>query len=164
MWALVALLLVAGAGCKSKKSAMGVTDPAAEKARMEQEAALRKQQEAEEQRKREMEEQARKEEERRKAEAPYRKLENYFAAISGTSSVAAANGSINEALTLFASKDTPVLIVMSEANGQKDYDRPTTIGEYLNYLKDQKKNINKISHLEFDASGKITEVELVKNQ
>ena len=83
---------------------------------------------------------------------------------ASTSSVAAANGSINEALTLFASKDTPVLIVISEANGQKDYDRPTTIGEYLNYLKDQKKNINKISHLEFDASGKITEVELVKNQ
>ncbi len=163
MWALVIMLVVAGASCKSKKSAMAVTDPAAEKAKMEQEAALRKQQEAEALRKQEMEEQARREEARRKAAEPYQKLENYFAAISSSNNLAAANSSIKEALTLFASKDTPVLIVISESNGQKDYDRPTTIGEYLNYLKDQKKNINKINQLQFDDSGKITEVELIKN-
>ncbi|GAB1446057.1 MAG: nucleoid-structuring protein H-NS [Cyclobacteriaceae bacterium] len=163
MWTLVILLMVAGASCKSKKSTMGVTDPAAEKAKMEQEAALRQQQEAEELRKQEMEEQARKEEARRKAAEPYRKLENYFSAISSSNNLTAANSSINEALTLFASKDTPVLIVINESNGQKDYDRPTTIGEYLNYLKDQKKNANKINQLQFDSAGKITEVELVKN-
>ena len=40
---------------------------------------------------------------------------------------------------------------------------PTTIIDYLNYLKDQKKNMNKIDKLQFDNAGKITEVELRKN-
>ncbi|MEQ8361989.1 MAG: nucleoid-structuring protein H-NS [Cyclobacteriaceae bacterium] len=163
MWALIIMLMTAGVSCKSKKAAMDVTDTAAEQAKMEQEAALRKQQEEEARKKLEMEEQARKEEARRKAAEPYRKLENYFASISSSNNLASANNSINEALSLFASKDTPVLIVISEEGDQKDYDRPTTIGEYLNYLKDQKKNMNKINQLQFDNSGKITEVELVKN-
>lgn len=158
---LVILLLLVGASCKSKKNAMAVTDPAAEKAKMEQETATRKQQEAEAKRKQELEAEARAAEAKRKETEPYRKLDNYFSAIANSSSLAAANSSISEALTLFASKDTPVLIVISEENGQKDYDRPTTIGQYLNYLKDQKKSINKINQLQFDNSGKITEVELV---
>ena len=53
--------------------------------------------------------------------------------------------------------------MISESNGQKDYDRPTTIRDYLNYLKDQKKNMNQISNLQFDSAGKITEMELKKN-
>lgn len=165
LWALIIMLGTAGISCKSKKAALDATNAAAEKAKMEQEAALREQQKQEEEarRKLEMEEQARKEEAQRKAAEPYLKLENYFAAISGSNNIAAANSSINEALSLFASKDTPVLIVISEEGDQKDYDRPTTIGEYLNYLKDQKKNMNKINQLQFDSSGKITEVELVKN-
>jgi len=155
---LVILLLLAGASCKSKKAAMAVTDPAAEKAKMEQEATMRRQEE--EARKQALEAEARAAEAKRKESEPYRKLDNYFSAIASSSSLASANSSISEALTLFASKDTPVLIVISEENGQKDYDRPTTIGEYLNYLKDQKKSINKISQLQFDSAGKITEVEL----
>ena len=81
------------------------------------------------------------------------------AAQGGTNAI----NQINEALSLFASPDTPVLIVISESGGQKDYDRPTTIKNYLNYLKDQKKNINKISDVKYDGSGKITELELKKN-
>lgn len=161
MWALIILLAVAG-GCKSKKKAMAVTDTDAEKAKMEQEAKLRQQQAEEERRKAEMEEKARAAEAKRKEREPYTKLENYFTAIANSSNVTSANSSINEALTLFASKDTPVLIVINESGGQKDYDRPTTIGQYLNYLKDQKKSANQISDLKFDSSGKITEVELVK--
>jgi hypothetical protein len=34
----------------------------------------------------------------------------------------------------------------------------------LNYLKDQKKNINRVSNLVTDSSGKIKEVELVKQK
>jgi len=158
---LVILLLLVGASCKSKKATMAVTDPASEKAKMEQESAMRKQQEAEAARKQELEAEARAAEAKRKETEPYRKLDNYFSAISNSNSLASANSSISEALTLFASKDTPVLVVISEENGQKDYDRPTTIGEYLNYLKDQKKSINKINQLQFDNAGKITEVELV---
>ena len=93
---------------------------------------------------------------------PQSKLEGYFSAISNSSNEASANSSINEALTMFSSADTPVLIVIHESGGQKDYDRPTTIKDYLNYLKDQKKKADKIGNLQFDPSGKITEVELVK--
>lgn len=141
---------------------------AKEKARMEQEqAALRKQKEDEAKRL-EAEEKARQEAEARlresqsKTSAPEVKLGEYFSAISSASNVTAANNSITEALSLFASPETPVLIVISEYNGQKDYDRPTTIKNYLNYLKDQKKNSNTISNLKVDSAGKITEVELKK--
>lgn len=154
-------------GCKSKKKAMEA-QAAAEKARLEQEAAARKAREEEERKRKEAEaaeaaERARLEAEAKKS-TPYTKLQQYFAAIGSASSVAAANSSINEALTLFASPDTPVLIVISESGGQKDYDRPTTIKNYLNYLKDQKKEADKLGNLQFDSSGKITEVELIKQK
>ena len=98
-----------------------------------------------------------------KENAPKVKLSEYFDAIANADNVASANSSINEALALFASSEAPVLVVISEEGGKKDYDRPTTIKAYLNYLKDQKKNINYIDNLQVDASGKITEVELKKN-
>jgi len=98
-----------------------------------------------------------------KENAPKVKLNEYFNAIANATSAASANKSINEALGLFSSSETPVLIVISEENGKKDYDRPTTINAYLNYLKDQKKNLNNINTLSVDDSGKITEVELRKN-
>jgi hypothetical protein len=160
---LVILLAVAG-GCKSKKKAAEAA-AAAEKARMEQEAAaLKKQQEEEARRKREAEEAEakRRAEEEARMKDPQSKLEQYFSAISSASSEASANSSIDEALSMFASADTPVLIVIHESGGQKDYDRPTTIKNYLYYLKDQKKQADKIGNLQFDNSGKITEVELVK--
>ena len=142
---------------------------AAEKARIEREAAEQRQKDAELKKQREAEDAARRDAEaKRQAELarssePRAKLKEYFDMISSSSSMTAANSSINEALLLFASADTPVLIVISESGGQKDYDRPTTIKAYLNYLKDQKKNINKISDMKFDNAGKITELELRKN-
>lgn len=164
--ALIIVVMLTAFGCKSKKKAMEASNAEKERAKMEQEAALRKQQE-EEARKREAEETARREEEARKndaaSSAPKARLNQYFESIAGSSSVASANGSINEALTMFASPNTPVLIVISETDGVKDYDKPTTIRDYLNYLKDQKKNINSISEVKVDGSGKITEVELRKN-
>ena len=162
---LLFALAVFSPGCKSKKKAMEAQRAAEEKARLDQEAKLRQQQEEEAKRKQEEEERARREAElRQNAEAaPKARLTQYFTAISGAANTTAANNSINEALTLFSSPDTPVLIVISESNGKKDYDRPTTIRDYLNYLKDTKKNMNQISNLQFDGSGKITEVELKKN-
>ncbi len=160
--ATVVVFLAVGSGCKSKKKAMEVTDTsAADRAKLEQEAALRKQQEEVERRRREAEEQAKRDAEAKTRE-PYNRLQQYFSAISNAGSVSAANSSINEALALFATADTPVLIVISESAGQKDYDRPTNIKDYLNYLKDQKKQADKIGNLQFDSAGKITEVELTK--
>ena len=162
MWILV--LMICFTGCKSKKKAAEAARAAEERARLEQEANLRKE---EEQKRKEAEEAARAEAERRQQEmlanAPKAKLNQYFESIARSSNVASANSSINEALPLFASPETPVLIVISEENGQKDYDRPTTIRQYLNYLKDTKNNANTISNLQYDNSGKITEVELRKN-
>jgi hypothetical protein len=151
-------------GCKSKKKAAEAARAAEERARIEQEANLRAE---EERKKKEAEDAARADAERRQQEmaanAPKAKLNQYFQSIASSNNVASANSSINEALALFASPETPVLIVISEENGQKDYDRPTTIRQYLNYLKDTRNNANTISNLQFDNSGKITEVELRKN-
>ena len=154
------LVILVAAGCKSKKKAMEA-QAAQEKARMEQEAALRKQQEEEERKRREAEAAAKASKETEVDDAQSQ-LGRYFSAISNSSSVTSANSSINEALALFASEEAPVLIVISETDGTKDYDRPTTIKDYLNYLKDQKRRPDKIGDLQFDSSGKITEVELVK--
>lgn len=166
--ALVITLLIGGAGCKSKKKAMEAERAAKEKARLEQEMADKKQREEEERRMREAEEKARREEAdakaREEAKGPAAKLDQYFNAIAGSANLASAKGSINEALALFASPSTPVLIVISEENGEKDYDRPTTIKDYLNYLKDQKKSMNKVGNLQFDGAGKITELELIKQK
>ena len=82
--------------------------------------------------------------------------------MAGASSIDAANQKIGEALKLFASPDTPVLIVIHEENGMKDYDEPTTARRYLEYLKDQKKNLNEIGEVEYDANGKIKLLELIK--
>ncbi len=162
MWVLV--LMICFTGCKSKKKAADAARAAEERARTEQEAKLRSE---EEQKRLAAEEEARRAEEARRqqealANAPKAKLTQYFESIARSGNAASANSSINEALALFASPNTPVLIVISEENGQKDYDRPTTIKEYLNYLKDTKNNSSSISDLAFDSAGKITEVELRK--
>lgn len=162
---LAAVLLAFAFGCKSAKKTAS-TNAANDKAKLEQEANLRKQKEDELKRK-EAEENAKRQQEATlktmKENAPKVKLSEYFSAIANASSATSANSTINEALAMFASPETPVLIVISEENGKKDYDRPTTIKAYLNYLKDQKKNINSIDTLSVDDAGKITEVELRTN-
>jgi hypothetical protein len=168
---LAIIVLISAFGCQSKKKAMQATNAANERTRLEREAALKKQHEQEEEAlKREAEERARREAEIKPVEKEIKerpseaaRLSHYFEAIAGSGNVGSANNSINEALALFASPETPVLIVISEENGQKDYDKPTTIKNYLNYLKDQKKNTSTVSDLKVNASGKITEVELKKN-
>jgi hypothetical protein len=168
---LAMALLICASGCKSSKKAAEAARLAAEKTRIEQEATLKKQQEegrkkqaAEEQASRDAEaKRLREAKENEKESTPYVKLNQYFDAIASSGNTASTNNSINEALGLFASSETPVLIVISGSGDQKDYDKPTTIKNYLNYLKDQKKNINRIENLQFDNSGKITEVELRKN-
>lgn len=165
---VLVLVLISAFGCKSHKKAMEASKASEEKAKIEREAAEQKLK-AEEQARQAAEDKARWEAEQRqkesesKASTPAVKLGQYFNAIANSGNVTSANTSINEALTLFASPATPVLIVISDSRGMKDYDKPTTIKDYLNYLKDQKKNINSISSLKTDGEGKITELELKKN-
>ncbi|WP_373522615.1 nucleoid-structuring protein H-NS [Aquiflexum sp.] len=88
------------------------------------------------------------------------KLENYFNSIASSSNNEAANRTIQEASGMFSNSNTPVLIVIHEESGIKDYDEPTTIDKYLNYLKDTKKNLNFISDIRLDSNGRVSELEL----
>ena len=167
---VLALVLMSVFSCKSHKKAMEASNAAAEKAKIEREAAERKlkadeqARQADDKAKWEAEQQRLKESEsERKTSTPAVKLSQYFNSIASSGNATSANTSINEALTLFASSETPVLIVISDSGSMKDYDKPTTIKDYLNYLKDQKKNINSISNFKTDSDGKITELELKKN-
>ena len=104
------------------------------------------------------------EEERNKQEeqAANVTLERNFNAIARSGSVSQANRAINETLGLFESPNVPVLIIIKQNAGFNDYDRPTTIEKYLNYLKDQKKAAEKVFDNKYNANGKINELELIK--
>lgn len=92
------------------------------------------------------------------------KLDDYFNAIASSSAnTTQANRNINEAKSMFASPDVPVLIIINEsADGTKDYDQPTNILDYMNYLKDQGKNLNDIYKVKTNERGRITELELIR--
>jgi hypothetical protein len=110
----------------------------------------------------------RKEEERlaREREAKergaYSSINNSFDAVAGARDVATADQAINQALTQFSSDNVPVLILISQEGDIRDYDEPTTIRKYLEYLKDQKKSPNKVINAAYDSNGKIKELELQK--
>lgn len=110
------------------------------------------------------EERLRKEEEakNRVEKSKYATIESSFAAIATAQSVDEANRQINMALPMYATPDVPVLIIISQADGFNDYDRPTTISLFLNYLKDKKRTNLKVETAQYDGQGKITELELIK--
>lgn len=89
-------------------------------------------------------------------------LEKNFRSIANSGSTSQANRLINETMDMFESPNVPVLIIISQAGGFNDYDRPTTIEKYLNYLKDQKASRNKVNEIKYNANGKINELELIK--
>lgn len=91
------------------------------------------------------------------------RLENIFNEVASARSDSDANYRIREALSMFASPQTPVLIIISREGSQIDYDEPTTIEKYLQYLKDTNSQPAAVENLAFDANGKIKEVELIKN-
>lgn len=108
------------------------------------------------------EERRREEEERKKAETKTKSIHDYFNAIASAASPDAANKEIEEALKLFTSDAAPVLIIIAEEGGEKDYDEPTTARKYLEYIKDQKKNALKVVNIGLDNNGKIKLLELRK--
>ncbi len=102
-------------------------------------------------------------EERKKIEnAPVNvRLTTLLGQIAAAPNREAANQIIAQALTLFASPKVPVFKIIGVFNGEKDFDKPTDITQYLNYVKDQKKNIYKLQTYKTDASGKISELEMI---
>ena len=89
-------------------------------------------------------------------------LESNFGSIARAGSIAQANRLINETLGMFESANVPVLIIIKQNAGFNDYDKPTTIENYLNYVKDQKKATEKVYEIKYNANGKINELELIK--
>lgn len=69
---------------------------------------------------------------------------------------------INQAMKMFANASVPVLIIISQEGGMVDYDEPTTIMKYLQYLDDTKNNANLINAIKVNEEGLITELELIK--
>ena len=108
------------------------------------------------------EEERRAAQEREQASAADVVLGRNFSSIASAGSTSQANRVINETLSLFESPDVPVLIIIKQNAGFNDYDRPTTIEKYLNYLKDQKKATEKVHDIKYNSNGKINELELIK--
>ena len=108
------------------------------------------------------EEERRAAEEREKANAADAMLGRNFTSIANASSTSQANRLINETLGMFESPNVPVLIIIKQNAGFNDYDRPTTIKKYLNYVKDQKKATEKVHSIKYNSNGKINELELIK--
>ena len=91
-------------------------------------------------------------------------ISDYFNEIAHANSVLAANRSREEVLSLFQDKETPVLIVIYQEGDFKDYDEPTTINKYLEYLQLQGKNPAKVQSIVKNGQGKITELELLQQK
>ncbi len=106
-----------------------------------------------------------KEELERKKEAakPENMLKSYFNKIAKAPSDNDANKHIQDALNMFTSDKSTVLIIIAQDANMKDYDKPTNISKYLNYLKDTKNNTNSIDEIKWDANNKIKTLILKKN-
>ena len=94
------------------------------------------------------------------------RLETNFQAIADASksgNLTQAAEVIKSTLPLFVSGDTPVLIIIyKDGTNPPDYDKPTTINRYLNFLKDQKASKNDVDSFILDNDGKIKELDLIK--
>jgi len=110
---------------------------------------------------RKAEEERLKQEEAAAAKSEFEVLDNSFKSIAGAGSFDVSNRQIDAALQQFASPDVPLLIIISQSGGVNDYDRPTTISKFLNYLKDKKAYKYEVETVKRDGLGKITEIELI---
>ena len=91
------------------------------------------------------------EEKAKEAAKPEKKLRRYFDGIAKASNDGAANQLITEALGMFTSDKSNVLIIIAEQDAIKDYDKPTKIDAYLNYLKTTKNNINDVDEIKWEG-------------
>ena len=93
-------------------------------------------------------------------------LENNFKGIANagrSGNITLAASLIKSTLPYFASEDTPVLIIIAREGDIVDYDKPTTIKRYLDFLRDQKESRNAVDSYQLDGNGKIKELDLIKN-
>ncbi|WP_422358820.1 nucleoid-structuring protein H-NS [Reichenbachiella sp.] len=150
--ALLVALIIGASSCKTKKNLAQVT-PVEEVEPVEEQVA----EELEEVTEEVVEERV-----PEKILSKEQKLNNYFREVSGAATTDAANGNIDQALNMFSSPDAPVLIVIYNDGANPDYDEPTTISKYLNYLKDTKTKAATVEEVVYDSEGRIKELVLKK--
>lgn len=98
-----------------------------------------------------------------KKQAELDNINAHFVGVASAADEAEANFKIQQALTFYASPEVPVLLIIAiYGDNKKDYDEPTTIGRYLNYLKDVKAYNRQIESAKFNENHKIIELELIK--
>ncbi|MEN8119920.1 MAG: hypothetical protein ABFS35_06220 [Bacteroidota bacterium] len=102
-------------------------------------------------------------ERKKEAAKPENMLRSYFSKIANASSELQADKHIEDALKMFTSDKSTVLIIIAQDAHIKDYDKPTNINKYLNYLKDTKNNSNSVEEIKWDANQKIKTLILKKN-
>lgn len=98
---------------------------------------------------------------RRSAQSEFSVIDNKFSAVANAGSIDGSNNLIGQTLDYFETPDIPVLIIVSKSAGFNDYDRPTTISKFLNYLKDKKQYKYKVESVKRNTNNKITELELI---
>ncbi|NMM49273.1 hypothetical protein [Marinigracilibium pacificum] len=87
---------------------------------------------------------------------------NELAELSKTFYYDKINDKIDEIFSYYESKNTPVLTVVSFSGERPIFDRPMTIDQYLNYLKDKKVFNLSIYEITVNKDGKITKLVLSK--
>lgn len=105
------------------------------------------------------EERLRQEEEARKSK--FLTIDQQLSAIATAGSIDESNNQIQKTLQEFETPDIPVLIIISKNSDFNDYDKPTTISKFLNYLKDKKQYKYVVESVKRNSLGKITELELI---
>ncbi len=92
-------------------------------------------------------------------------LENTFQGIADASK-SGNSGQVmtltRSTLQLFSGDDATVLIIISKEGSIIDYDKPTTIKRYLEFIRDQKVSRNAVDSYQLDGEGKIKELDLIK--
>lgn len=160
---LVFIMLMTLISCKSSKTA---TDQDSMEEQVENGEAQR-QAEAEERARREREESERKavEAEEQAQREKKNMVSNQLSRIYNASSESTAQSAIDEMLNMFVSNDVPVLVIIYENKDENvvDYDEPTTIGKYLEYLKIMNSKPGMVEEVQYNDAGKITELVLKKN-
>jgi hypothetical protein len=92
-------------------------------------------------------------------------LENAFQGIADASKSGNATqvtSLTRNTLQLFSSDNAAVLIIISKEGSIVDYDKPTTIKRYLEFVRDQKASRNAVDNYQLDGGGKIKELDLIK--
>jgi len=92
-------------------------------------------------------------------------IEGAFDGIANASKsgdISKASQIIKNTMPLFSGEDAPVLIIISREGSMVDYDKPTTIKRYMDFVRDQKANHNAVDSYMLDTEGKIKEHDLIK--